>query len=98
MFLTIMSQLFKKIVAKGYSMDTLAASLLKDALTLHDMVEESDLNDYNFNKQGRGNDRGGRRDSRDDRGARGERGPRGERQAGKRRSTKIADKHGCLSA
>ncbi len=75
----------QKIVAKGYSMDTLAASLLKDALTLHDMVEESDLNDYNFNKQGRGNDRGGRRDSRDDRGARG---PRGERQAGKRRSTK----------
>ncbi len=78
----------QKIVAKGYSMDTLAASLLKDALTLHDMVEESDLNDYNFNKQGRGNDRGGRRDSRDDRGARGDRGPRGERQAGKRRSTK----------
>lgn len=78
----------QKIVAKGYSMDTLAASLLKDALTLHDMVEESDLNDYNFNKQGRGNDRGGRRDSRDNRGARGDRGPRGERQAGKRRSTK----------
>jgi ATP-dependent RNA helicase DeaD len=85
----------QKIVAKGYSIDTLAASLLKDALTLHDMVEESDLNDHNFNKQGgRSNERGGRRDSRGDRGSRGERSSRGERNSGspsgKRRNTKSS--------
>jgi ATP-dependent RNA helicase DeaD len=84
----------QKIVAKGYSIDTLAASLLKDALTLHDMVEESDLNDHNFNKQGRNNERGGRRDSRGDRGSRGERSSRVERASGspsgKRRSTKSS--------
>jgi ATP-dependent RNA helicase DeaD len=37
-----------KIEAKGYSVELLAASLLKDALTLHEMIEENDLNDYNF--------------------------------------------------
>ena len=78
----------QKIVAKGYSMDTLAASLLKDALTLHDMVEESDLNDHNFNKQGRTSERGGRRDSRGERGSRNTRGERGERSSSKRRNTK----------
>jgi|ASRL01.1.fsa_nt_gi ATP-dependent RNA helicase DeaD len=84
----------QKIVAKGYSIDTLAASLLKDALTLHDMVEESDLNDHNFNKQGRSNERGGRRDSRGDRGSRGERSSRADRASGspsgKRRNTKSS--------
>lgn len=38
----------RRIEAKGYSAEVLAASLLKDALTLHELVEEQDLNDYNF--------------------------------------------------
>lgn len=77
-----------KIEAKGYSVELLAATLLKDALTLHEMVEEQDINDYNFNKTTRDRDYGRSREdrgrgerSRDDRyrSERGERGERGER-------------------
>lgn len=78
-----------KIEAKGYSVELLAASLLKDALTLHEMVEEQDINDYNFNKSTREREYGRSRDdrgrsegrSRDDRGRsdRSERSDRGER-------------------
>ncbi len=80
--------IIKKIVAKGYSVETLAASLLKDALTLHEMVEESDLNDHNFNKQGRGRERErtGRQSGRSDRSPRGGR----EERSGKRRTTKTS--------
>lgn len=38
----------RKIEDKGYSVELLAATLLKDALSLHEMVEDTDLNDYNF--------------------------------------------------
>ncbi|MBN2220761.1 MAG: DbpA RNA binding domain-containing protein, partial [Vallitaleaceae bacterium] len=79
-----------KIEAKGYSLELLAATLLKDALTLHDMVEEQDINDHNFLKgrTERGGDRGGRsgerssdrgRSSRGERSDRGERAPRSEK-------------------
>ncbi len=68
-----------KIEAKGYSVELLAASLLKDALTLHEMIEDTDLNDYNFNRSSRERRDGrnstnrsdrnrGRSDSRDSRG------------------------------
>lgn len=75
-----------KIEAKGYSVELLAASLLKDALTLHEMVEEQDINDHNFNKATREREYGNSRSdrgrsegrSRDDRG-RSERSDRGER-------------------
>jgi ATP-dependent RNA helicase DeaD len=72
-----------KIEAKGYSVELLAAALLKDALTLHEMVEEQDINDHNFNKTREreyGTGRNDRDRSRDDRG-RGDRSDRGERPA-----------------
>lgn len=56
-----------KIEAKGYSVELLAASLLKDSLTLHELVEDTDLNDHNFGRsRNRGEGREGRfsRDSR----------------------------------
>lgn len=55
-----------KIEAKGYSVELLAATLLKDALTLHEMIEDQDLNDHNFNSGGSSRDRNPReRNSRD---------------------------------
>ncbi len=66
-----------KIEAKGYSVELLAASLLKDALTLHEMIEDTDLNDHNFLKGARdrgARDRVGRGRGRDD-GRRESRGP-----------------------
>lgn len=49
--------IIQKIIQKGYSVDILAAALLKDALSLHDMVEEHDINDHQFTLQNRRNDR-----------------------------------------
>ncbi len=59
----------ERIKNKGYSVDVLAAVLLKDALTLHEKVQESDLNDHNFNKPKQGREGRGRND-RNDRGDR----------------------------
>lgn len=91
-----------KIEAKGYSVELLAASLLKDALTLHEMVEEQDINDYNFNKSTREREYGRSRDdrgrsegrSRDDRGRgeRTERADRGERSSFVRKDDAGRDK------
>ncbi len=56
-----------KIEAKGYSVELLAASLLKDALTLHELVEDTDLNDHSFGKSRSRSDRGDSRGKRDGR-------------------------------
>lgn len=57
-----------KIEAKGYSVELLAATLLKDALTLHEIVEDHDLNDLHFGSSERSRtprERSSRSDSRD---------------------------------
>lgn len=70
-----------KIEAKGYSVELLAATLLKDALTLHDMVEEQDINDHNFLKgrTERSSERSGRSSDRGNDRGRSLRGERSER-------------------
>lgn len=83
-----------KIEAKGYSLELLAATLLKDALTLHDMVEEQDINDHNFLKgrTERGGDRGGRSGDRSSDRGRSSRGERSDRSERAPRSEKIGFK------
>jgi len=82
-----------KIEAKGYGVELLAAALLKDTLTLHEMVEDTDLNDHNFSLQKR--DRSdGRSNGRNSRGGRTDRssGERDSRKGERDRSTSVHEK------